>query len=516
MALVLLEDRFVIWILEERIIMPQVSIPHQFFIDERKKLYNWKPDFWRELLQNSVDAGSRHIKIYITDCGGGQVRCSVEDDGCGMTRDVLERVYFALGGTTKSGSSIGGFGRARIMTCFGHDRYEIETLTNQVAGCGANYELYDIENQPGCIVRVWMSDTNVDEMKNILESYLKTCSFKLQSVYVSINDVPFRDYLDRGRRVRELSFAGIYVNRSGDFENRVIFRVGGLMMFSRYVHCDKQVVVEISPDCAREVLSANRNEFTDSAKKEIDSWIDELTVDNHSALRERNKETRRIINGSGSMVMKSSRPDIESSQLQGKSQSTAPIETFDSFKATVDIPNNCIAPNLFDVLIIDETGDPSKERIIERYNPLNWTHEIKNDRGLEIPYKKGREAYRLLMAYKIATEEALRVLLEVYGMDRISWSVGWVFNEWSEGCHLTIADCHIFCLNPLSGTKAKYRLTKKKDLLAILAIAKHEVAHARVDIHNEEWGSTLTQIDKGYDTQSVIRKIKTGLAALNV
>src|SRR3546814_8035615 len=56
------------------------------------------------------------------------VRIVFDDDGCGMDRDVLDDVYFAPGETTKKdGEFTGGYGRARLMTCFSQVRYGIRT-----------------------------------------------------------------------------------------------------------------------------------------------------------------------------------------------------------------------------------------------------------------------------------------------------------------------------------------------------------------------------------------------------
>ena len=521
--------------------MPQIRVPHQFFIDERKKLYDWKPDFWRELIQNSVDAGATRINISIVDTGGGQIRCSVQDNGCGMTLDVLNDVYFALGATTKGGDSLGGFGRARIMTCFGHDRYEIETLTNMVRGCGADYEVDEIGHQDGCIVRVWMSETTAEDMESQARRFLRQCSFNRHGINITINDAPFDDYLNPGRKMRRLSVADVHVNKSGTITNRVIFRVGGLAMFDRYANCPKQVVVELDPESARSVLSANRNSFVGEFRREVDRFVDEIAVDDTSALRDRQRETRKIVRGAGGMVMLGKSERDEQSQRVGKAGLAEPIEVTDTspiaeisggaavgrsaaLMSAADVaeqyrqepmPGDRFATDLFDVHIIDETGDPDMVPVIDRYDPANWTTEIKKSRGVETPYKRGREAYRLLIAYKIAVEEALKILLDQFAITQMSWSCGWVFG-YQEGCHFEQDGSHIFCLNPVDGKKAKFKLSDRMSLLEIIAIAKHEAAHARVDLHNESWGNTLTAIDKRYDTQAVIRRIKTELSELDV
>lgn len=513
--------------------MPSITVPHKFFTDERKKLYNWEPDYWRELLQNSIDAGARFININIEN-NDGSIVCTTQDDGCGMTREVLDNVYFALGETTKKdSSSIGGFGRARIMTCFGHDKYEIETLNNRVVGVGGEYQVDDIPYRKGCVVRTTMSDTTVEKMTEVLRSYLRSCSLDKISVHVSINGEPFNDHLYRGRRVRELSFGGVYVNRNGILNNHILFRVNGLTMFSRYINCGKQVVVEINPDRAREVLSANRNSFVGDALNEVNRWVDELSIDDISALRYRKRETRRIINGTGRLLMRSKSKQKEARQQVGKAGSTESITTegrMSPFVSTMvevsqedmanrsyhePMPGDRFAPDIFDVVILDETNDPDMDKVIARYHPENWTFEIKRDRGVDTLYRRGRESYRLLIAWKIAVEEALRVMVDVFNMDDIQWSVGWVFG-WQGGCHTEIDGCHVFCLNPVEDMSAKYHLTRREDLLALLAIAKHEAAHGRVDLHNESWASTLTEIDKKYDTQLVLRRIKSELAALDV
>lgn len=142
----------------------RVTTPKEFFIKERDSFYSlWTLSFWREFFQNSVDAGSKNISIDLSsESGRGEfdkigdstkqlTRVVFTDDGCGMSEDVLNRVYFAIGQTTKNDeSSVGGYGRARLMTCFSQDRYSILTKDRFVMGNGpdyVNYSLHEAETE---------------------------------------------------------------------------------------------------------------------------------------------------------------------------------------------------------------------------------------------------------------------------------------------------------------------------------------------------------------------------------
>ena len=70
--------------------------------------------FYRELVQNSVDAGARAIRVTLAwePDEGGMARVSVRDDGAGMGREVLEEQLTVLFRSGKEGQAgkIGKFG----------------------------------------------------------------------------------------------------------------------------------------------------------------------------------------------------------------------------------------------------------------------------------------------------------------------------------------------------------------------------------------------------------------------
>ncbi len=139
----------------------KVSFGQHFFLRERDQNYgSWMIAWWREQFQNSVDAGAKNIRIYLKngtargafdeyrgDDPKTVVRIVFADDGCGMSCQVLENVYFSVGNSTKVGEDgkVGGFGRARMMTCFSQDRYSILTKNNFVMGKGDDFDVFSLK-----------------------------------------------------------------------------------------------------------------------------------------------------------------------------------------------------------------------------------------------------------------------------------------------------------------------------------------------------------------------------------
>src|ERR1700739_328160 len=120
--------------------MPAITLSPSFFKNELRAYADWRTAFWWELYKNSVDAKASTVWIDFEEAESNnppntatngstlkEVTISFEDDGPGMDRPTLEQTYFVVGETTKSASNIGGFGRARILTCFAHKHFRIHT-----------------------------------------------------------------------------------------------------------------------------------------------------------------------------------------------------------------------------------------------------------------------------------------------------------------------------------------------------------------------------------------------------
>jgi molecular chaperone HtpG len=68
--------------------------------------------FLRELVQNGIDAGARRLVVRVARAPDGAGSISVEDDGCGMTRAIIEGPLLTLFSSGKEGDStkIGRYG----------------------------------------------------------------------------------------------------------------------------------------------------------------------------------------------------------------------------------------------------------------------------------------------------------------------------------------------------------------------------------------------------------------------
>src|SRR4051794_30387687 len=108
--------------------MQQAVLVAEFFKRERQAYQNWRLALWRELFQNEIDQKKpTAISIAVEPLGSNGFRLRFADNGAGMTRETLENVYFAVGASSKTDTdgSIGGMGRARMMTCFSMEFWSI-------------------------------------------------------------------------------------------------------------------------------------------------------------------------------------------------------------------------------------------------------------------------------------------------------------------------------------------------------------------------------------------------------
>jgi hypothetical protein len=530
--------------------MPKLTLGPAFFRKELHSAYSyWGEAFWREMIQNSVDAGAKLIAVQIAPGIESEVRITFTDDGCGMTRETLDNVFFKLGESTKAagGASTGGFGRARIMTHFAQQRYEIITRDIHVKGVGEDYEYTEASHfRHGCqmvidVLPITSWGSTID-MKAELVKYLSHCQLPCA---VEINNERHTDWMYRRATLKPLSlnaieFGTIHANKSAigkDEDGKLVVRVNGTMMFKRSITPKVQVVFEIDPAQSRNVLASSRDSLNYNYRTILDAFIDELNTETKSALRKEEKESRPIT-GTGSFVTYkktatahlSTRgkkiaaehsifpdkvvvhddgqapedagdllPTDVSSETAGRLSDapTAPVK--DAGPIVLD---EAARNRMFDILMFTDLGeytDAEKKAVrsvISAYNPLNWKVGYrksqatdKNPTGL---FFEGLQRAKLLLIWKTMCYHVVQEALEYFDMDKVSWGVGWNFDS-DAAKHHTYEGVDYLLLNPVTRSgKMKYELRSQDDLDTLFMLAVHEVCHVKHKRHDEDFSTALT------------------------
>ena len=511
-----------------------VAIPREFFAKERDAAYSdWRQAIWREFLQNSIDAGSTEVLIEITQGGSGPVDIIFQDNGCGMTRDVLENVYFQLGKSTKGAGSLGGFGRARILTSFAMDKYAIHTLDNFVHGSGAQYSGVQDADEffQGVAHQVTVSDVGIDVLRDRLETFLGECNLPAVAIY--INGELWEKPADLGVLVRDLTvenedepFAQVYYNKNHEPGNSMVTMVSGLSMFNSWCRVPGRVTVCLDPKRSRELLISNRDDLRPIYRRAVQDFLSEIAVDTTSALKAKRTKAFHLFAGTGFSTTNAKSIGAERIEHEGTASGlvnkTTIVEMI-SQQAYIDQSTQTAvsgwggAPQTFaakDFLpttpfLMDHT-DSIVIAAAQTWDPDNWNFQYTDGR---LKWKGCSERVRLLLTWKAACQAAVDALATVMDMDAVAWAAGWTFSDTHAACCHNIGyRTYGLLLMPInSDGKFKYQLSEPNTLNKLLAIAAHEAVHTKYSYHDEDYANVLTEVTGLLDQtefKNAVKKIK--------
>lgn len=490
----------------------QVIIGPDFFRKERNNYSKWTFSFFRELFQNSIDAGARNININISRNTDGQKQqgtfVSFKDDGCGMTTDTLKNVYFCLGETTKNDTStIGGYGKARILTCFSHFSYGIKTLDNEVEGSGSTYILKNGKSYvPGCIVSVDVDERDEYGNENIVEALARYLSLSQMNCAVNFivdnSEMPCPKPLYRRQEARKLSFGRVYVNKSSFHKDTLVVRVNGVPMFTRALAADALVILEIDQDKSRDVLVSNRDSLNSVYENELDYFLQEIAIDARSALR--TTKPRTLILGDSSNACITVNHDLTSHVPQIHDS------TVESIASAAKINNNILTnpgniKEVFPENIQENYNiDYDFSKMYDTKHPA-WILHIDNDvpmtrkaAWLWNPYRNnnyGNTKRKTGLIWSVAVQHAIKIWLEIQKEQSVSWLPGFVFSDEVEGMHAAKGNVHRVMLCPITKDgKHCFSLSNKDDRMRIAMIAAHEVTHFTHRLHDERFATLCFEI----------------------
>jgi hypothetical protein len=487
--------------------MPSIAVPRQFFEKERDTVYgSWTTAFWREFLSNCLDADASRIIIRTAFNEAGEYVVDVVDDGHGMDRDTVENVYMCLGKSTKDadGTGIGGFGRARVLTCFSQLGYKIRSRDCITTGSGATYDVA-ISPKPlsGCAVTVRVDPIYAQRLQRGLRQVLVESNLEATVSLILAKETPdgvslaqmdgmttnssvanadaFSGWKSLGNGFRTLSddigpWAHVYAQ---DTEvagyTKAIVRVGGMAMYVDPIKSGAEIVVELVPERSREVMTANRDGLRDDFRGAMNALYAELAIDGESATVVRDRQVCEIYHAEfapaglrmpGSDVGGGIQPDLDN--LAGR-----------------------VAHYMNPRLPVGLRVSNASEKQIEASS--KWTPDAWRQPGAT-----GRNAELLHAAWTGACRHALTELCKIRPDLRFAreWATGFVIDENFGGMHAAIADVdHVILLNPVdSQGHARYKISDPASMKKMIAIAIHEVTHVAYSYHDEAYAGLFTEL----------------------
>ena len=468
--------------------MATVGIGAHFFRKSLDDYRDWKWAMPREAMQNSMDAPhAKNIDVWIENKGENTL-FTWGNDGDPMSKEELVGKLLTLGESGKDfQGTVGGFGAAKLILLFAHLHYEIFTGNYYVSGNGGNYTLEERDHcYPGTLTKVTLAGDVRDTLAGNLAQFLFMAQW---GGTIKINGQEFNTSLKKGSRRREFDWGVVYTNKS--IANRMIVRIHGIPMFYRYVDCNRRcVVVELKTGDAS-VLQSNRDALKSEYQHQLDSFIDEITIDKVSALRDVSPQ---YIHYDGSRLFSNRQIKARETMQQIVSAAYATLPTHNEDEPT-------------ETVIEDHKTDyapaPISTSGLGTHSKLSYEFVIKNTTGMEIPTHYLPSEFSEYSAR--LTKIWVQVMLALHDLfdKKADFSVGFIFDEEREAESENGNYGQVYFINPISiikqnGSNSRSMAKRWKftpaGRWAILADALHEFIHGALGLHyhDELYSSTLT------------------------
>lgn len=291
--------------------LQQVKVNDDDLIKEVRVYSAWKMAWWREAVQNGVDARSTHIQLYAKEIDGdpeGNWLVSCQDNGTGMSPEIIINKFLARFGSTKVGpGSTGGFGEAKKLLLFAWKKWRIFSQNAMIEGKGEIFRPTRAD--------LYLSGTRIESTQPAAEHTTLAHAIEfVKRCYLPNTRVTYTDDEGRSQRIapnpkasvsgltpiRETDTIRIYFiknKRGEEYKSRSVwvrvYNAGlgtSLFMFDKPLsdETDGQVIVEIIGKSV-DILTANRDGFQyyTEARQVVDEYIQQLAKDPRSAVKPR-------------------------------------------------------------------------------------------------------------------------------------------------------------------------------------------------------------------------------------
>lgn len=487
--------------------MARIGISNRFFSQVKVDYSDWQFALVREALQNCIDSRARNINFQVFLDDQGNTVLIFENDGRPMTREVLEEKLLNLGETGKGfeEGAVGGFGRAKELLYFTHLSYKISSGDLQVVGSGGEYEV-SIASPDEYLYGTWSRVVVEGDEVSIIKQHIHFIAACLQwSGTLTLNGEEIKARLYRGRTRITYSWARVSTTKA--LENQVVVRIGGIPMFSFYTSYNGGVVVELSGNSGQ-ILTSNRDGLRWQYREELNRFLNNLSVDRRSALRERSYTAWYSYRGE-KLGYHETRANTAVQEAVGAALvalAEAPVVSEPGATRVTEHVEQDLTPST------PEPEDSVSQETYTRVGCSRVQHEfvIKSELKRKVP--KPYQGYYLSANAQWLIRVWARCLVEIHNLTKTegTFAVGFVLESEdqadSETNTLALHEEHsrlgnVYLLNPVKWVKARdgklrmaFRWTKK-DKYALLAIACHEYVHfLGFRWHDEDYAAKLTQV----------------------
>lgn len=487
---------------------------------------DWQEKWWREAIQNAVDAGATEIICSVVPQPDGKMLVSCGDNGSGMDADTVENKFLVLGETTKEssghreGETAGGFGKAKELLILPWIQWTVHSRNTVFTGQNEDGIAEDAPYRKGTLLSVLMP---ADEYTSGAAALAYIGKSSITGVRFTVIDELGEQHITRaslkvGKEIRTFGDkAVLYQNKSGGFRGTLLVRIKGLHMFTMRTsdEVEGNLVLELTRP-STELLTSNRDYFRDSGLRwAVEDFVTELAEGVRKALKSKSGIGRTLYEGS---TLFSTREQ----ELTEASLASILGEAFvdkDSKVFTIDVDlASSIADGVKDVAE-RQAGlslGPTPETLKAMMNGLQvrgathveaigmqaaWqpTFLIVNDdvEGFRpaSKFKPDTMAPSLVKLAKLWAEFCRFVLIQLGSSEQ--YGVGWIFSTDAAAAYTKEKGQHFLLLNPFKGDMASskfHSVADKDDVAWLYAAAIHEATHMADGIskHSDAFAAAIT------------------------
>jgi hypothetical protein len=513
-----------------------ITIGPEFFITALKDYNDWPLKWWREAVQNAVDAGGKNVALSAVTQPDGTMLVSCDDDGRGMDEETMIHKFLVLGGTTKTGPSgaAGGFGKAKELLLLPWISWRIHSRDTIVEGSGIDYTVTRGPMRQGTRLDVVMPpDKKTDDV--VALGFLEKCF--LPGVRFTVNGAPAKANLAAsGAPVSQVpDKIDIFFMPTKTTQSYIYVRTRGLFMFQSYVGEVPGFILAELIGPSIEILTANRDGFRDyTTQRAVEKLSERIAKDNLSALKSKQGLIRQKFEGTGKFkarerasVLLDQVGPYGSGNLSFQS-SEALVQALGSYVQDYaqgeedklqSMPNTEVAAVMLDQKFL---GPNHLEAAIKQ---LVWEPDfflVNEIDGYKVPKKffPAGMTPSILKLAKTWVELCRYVMMQLGSEER--FGVGFVFSEDAAAQAITDEDKEgrtekWIMLNPFKDMRDRttlWRPAQDADLQWLYAAAIHESTHIadRLNYHDESFASALTRnMAKCANGFRKIRQIAAGI-----